>query len=331
MISTSTHDTKRGEDAAARLAVISELAEEWCEAVTRWSRLTLSFKVKVDGELAPGHGLEYLFYQTLVGTWPFGWDGTTGREAFAVRIVGYLRKAAKEAKEHTSWTNPNIAYDQAVEAFAHAALGSRTFMSEVRAFADRIAPFGASNALGGVVLRLCSPGISDTYQGCELWNQSLVDPDNRQPIDFGTRLTMLRALTAAPLDRGRVRDLRDHYQDARIKMFVTASLLLARKNHRELFLRGDYRPLASSDHVIAFQRSFEERRLVVLVTRLPLLRTAGTAPWAIGEIWGDDSQELPSGRYRSLFTSETLESSGRIALARAFADLPVAVFLSKGD
>ena len=330
MITTSTHDSKRGEDAAARLAVISECPDEWREAVTKWSGLTQQFKTTVDGDGAPDRGLKYLFYQALVGSWPFGWDGSQN-PVFADRMAAFVLKAAKEAKQRTSWTIPNAAYDRAVESFVRASLGYKPFMRQVRAFAERIAPYGASNALAGVVLRLCSPGIPDTYQGCEVWNQSLVDPDNRRPVDFGALAKMLRKLKGAPLNASNARELRDSYEDARIKMLVTTSLLAARKAHRELFLRGDYTPLSGSELVLGFQRALDDERLVVLATRLPLLRTKGKVPWAVGDVWGNEGLSgATPGIFRDLLTNERRVIQGCISLREAFATLPVAVLLKEG-
>jgi (1->4)-alpha-D-glucan 1-alpha-D-glucosylmutase len=332
MVTSSTHDTKRGEDAAARMAVISELPTEWRETVARWSSIAEPFRPVLEGERVPERGLEYLFYQTLVGAWPFGWDGIYGREVFSQRLSSFMVKATKEGKERSSWTNPDIAYDQAVESFVAAALGSDTFVNEVRSFSERISTYGAANAIAGAVLKLCSPGVADTYQGSELWNQSLVDPDNRQSVDFAARRRMLRALMEAPLDGVAVRELRNCYADGRIKMFVTATLLRARKNHPDLFLRGDYEPLSGNEHVVGFRRSLGDQHLVVLTTRLSFRRTQGRAPWAIGDVWGEETQVVPvHGTYRNLFTNETVRIGPTVALGRAFAELPVAVFVNEID
>jgi isoamylase len=330
MIATSTHDTKRGEDTAARMAVISELPDEWQRAVMRWAHLALNFKTVVDDEPAPDRGLEYLFYQTLVGAWPYGWNGVTDRAAFAERVAAYLAKAAKEEKQRTSWTNPNAAYDEAVLAFVRGALQSDALLTDVGRFVERIATYGASNGLSATVLRLCSPGVVDTYQGCELWNQSLVDPDNRRPVDFEARRTMLKALKDQPKGRAFFDDLRERYADGRIKMFVTSRLLAARKANRALFLRGDYHPLPGGEHVVAFRRSFADQRLLVFVTRLALLRTGGSRPWAVGEAWASERHRVPfSGTYEDIFTGARRIVHGDVALREVFADLPVAVLLRK--
>jgi (1->4)-alpha-D-glucan 1-alpha-D-glucosylmutase len=333
MISTSTHDTKRGEDASARIAVLSEMPTRWRREVIGWSEITDAFRPSVDDEPAPTRKHEYLFYQTLVGAWPVGWKGKDGRAEFAGRLAGFLEKAGKEAKEVTSWTNPDSRYDEAVATFVESALANDALVCAVCEFAEIIAPYGAANGLAQCLLRLCSPGVPDTYQGAELWNQSLVDPDNRRPVEYrGHRdaLATIRGRKDEPLELAR--ELLSRFADGRIKLYVTHIALLTRRAHRDLFLRGDYEALPCGEHVVAFTRGFETSRIVCCVARHSLIKTKGERPFAVGDVWGDESLAVPyPGRYRNAFTGATLDLTGDARLAEIFADLPVALLVRESD
>jgi glycogen operon protein len=333
MVATSTHDTKRGEDTSARIAVLSEMPEEWRRRVRRWGEITAGMKRAVDGDPAPSRGAEYLFYQSLVGAWPYAWDGQTEREAFTERLVAYLIKACKEAKVETSWVDVNSAYDEAVGDYVRRALGDARFMADVREFCELVAPYGASNGLAQCLLRLCVPGVADTYQGAELWNQSLVDPDNRRPVDFTRRGAMLARVRGASGDRADlVRELLRDYADGALKLYVTHAALDARRARRDLFLRGDYEGLAGGENVVAFTRGFASERLVCCVARFAYALTRGESPWAIGERWGDEEVQVPyAGRYRDALTGAVRVADGSLRLADVFADLPVALLLREED
>ena len=329
MTTTSTHNTKRGEDAAARIAVLSEMPGRFRREVRRWSEIADAFRAEVDGEPAPTRKHEYLFYQTLVGAWPVGWKGKEGRPEFEKRLALYLEKAGKEAKEVTSWTNPDSRYDEAVGDFVKRALSSDTLMGAVERFATLVAPYGAANGLGECVLRFCSPGVPDTYQGTELWNQSLVDPDNRRPVEYGRRrdaLATIRGRSAEPLALSK--ELLASFEDGRVKLYVTHIALLARKAQRELFLRGDYEAIPGGRHVVAFTRGFEASRLVCCVSRHSYLKTKGERPFATGDVWADETLAVPyPGTYRNLFTGETHSITGDVALRELLAHFPVALLL----
>jgi glycogen operon protein len=333
MTTTSTHDTKRGEDASARIAVLSEIPTRWRREVIGWSEIADGFRPSVDDEPAPARKHEYLFYQTLIGAWPVGWNGTDRRAELEKRVAAFLEKAGKEAKEITSWTNPDNRYDEAVAAFVKSAFTSDALLSAVRQFAELVAPYGAANGLAQCVLRLCSPGIPDTYQGAELWNQSLVDPDNRRLVEYGGRRDALATI------RGRshealslARELLSSFADGRIKLYVTHASLITRKAHRDLFLRGDYEALPGSEHVVAFTRGFEASRIVCAVVRHSLIKTKGERPFAIGDVWGDETLSVPyPGRYRNAFTGAIVDLTGDARLAEIFADLPVALLAREND
>ena len=332
MVTTATHDAKRGEDASARIAVLSEMPDLWRRALRAWNESAEHARSIVDGEPAPSRSLEYLFYQSLVGIWPPGWDGRADLATFIERMKAYLVKASKEAKLHTSWTSPNPAYDTALERFVPAMMNNPLFMAQVHKLCDTIAPYGAANGLSQTLLRLCSPGVPDTYQGSELWNQNLVDPDNRRPVDFGSRRAALAKIRAE-----RQRDpqslagrLLKHYDDGQIKLYVTHAVLEVRRSKPELFLRGDYEPLAAGAHVVAFSRAFAGQRLVCCGSRLAHIKTQGHRPFAIGSVWGDEVLRIPyAGRYKNVLTGKSLVVGVETPLADIFADLPVALLLLK--
>ncbi|MEO8902847.1 MAG: glycogen debranching protein GlgX [Polyangiaceae bacterium] len=328
MVTLATHDSKRGEDTSARIAVLSEMPEVWRRALRAFGELSEGARETVDGESAPGRGLEYLFYQTLIGTWPIGWDGQSDRESFLSRLTEYLRKASKEAKQQTSWTSPHPEYDSSVERFVKGMLENDRFMNEARLLSEAVAPHGASNGLALTLLKLCSPGIPDTYQGSEFWNQTLVDPDNRRPVDFGARRAALatiireRAHDAAGLSRA----LLQRYGDGNIKLYVTYVALMARKQARDLYLHGDYQALPGNEHVFAFTRSKGSERMLCAVSRLPYRKLGGEPGFAVGAAWGDERLRVPfTGRYRNLFTGEEVELGPNARLSDLFKELPVAL------
>ncbi len=304
MLTTATHDTKRGEDTRARIAVLSELASEWLAAVERWSALNRRHGAVVEDVRAPDVAEEWLLYQTLVGIWPP--DGVAGDD-LVERVVSYMVKAMREAKRWTDWLEPNESHEAAVERFTRSILGPRTgFRRELNAFAERIAWHGALNSLAQLVLKLTSPGVPDVYQGTELWDLALVDPDNRRPVDFAARETVLSEIADAPMD-----ELVSSWCDGRIKLAVLQRLLRLRRERPELFLEGDYVPVAvegaRADRVIAFERRLGRERALVVVPR----RTVGLARGdAHLPRFGDTGLVLPrgaSGRRRDVLTGEDVD------------------------
>jgi glycogen operon protein len=333
MLTTSTHDTKRGEDVSARLSVLSELPQRWTQTVAQLRELTAPFRAHLPGGPAPNPASEYLFYQTVVGAWPPGWDGERGQGEFIARLSSFMHKAGREAKEETSWTRPNEAYEQAVRDFVQQALSSEPFRRQVRELCDLIAPYGAVNGLSQSLLRLCSPGVSDTYQGAELWNQSLVDPDNRRDVDFGMRRQALARLRERLGDKGTLApELLERYPDGLVKLYVFHVALQLRRERRDLMLRGDYEPLLAGEHVVAFTRGFEQQRLVCCVPRFSLLLTQGKQPFPLGEVWKGIRLPLShAGVYRNMFTGETLRAERELRLQDVFARFPVALLLKEED
>jgi (1->4)-alpha-D-glucan 1-alpha-D-glucosylmutase len=288
---TSTHDTKRGEDVRARLNVLSEMPDAWKAAVTRWRALNRRFRADVDGMEAPDANDEYLLYQTLVGAWPFTAEG---RAAFPDRLKTYMVKAMREAKQHTSWINPNEPYETAVLRFIDDILDRRRpFLEAFGALQSRVAELGVYNSLAQLLIKITAPGLPDFYQGTELWDLSLVDPDNRRPVDYALRGRVLQDIREASPSV-----LLDQRADGRLKMFVMIQALRQRAALRDTFDRGAYVPLSIEggrrDHLFAFARRDGQAMTITCVPRLVagLLGDRSTPP--IGaEVWGDTRIVLP--------------------------------------
>jgi (1->4)-alpha-D-glucan 1-alpha-D-glucosylmutase len=296
---TATHDTKRGEDVRLRIDALSEIPVEWEQRIQRWASLSAAFKTDLDGELAPDANDELLVYQTLVGSLPD--DGRVNDE-YRGRVAGYLDKAVKEAKVHSSWTNPDEAYEKATRDYADALLSSRPFLDDFVPFAQRVAAAARVSSLAQVALKVASPGVPDVYQGCELWDLSLVDPDNRRPIDFALRKTLLDGIGRALAEGGNARlqlaravSQPTALPDGRAKLLLLREALRFRRAHGPLFLEGAYVPLAvggaGAAHVVAFARTHEKERLVCVVPRLVLTLVDKTG--GIGRIDGEVA--LPAG------------------------------------
>lgn len=329
MVTTSTHDTKRGEDASAAIAVLTEIPEEWRTAVARFASISRQYRCARGGTTVPSRKDEYLFYQSLVGSWPFGWDGTTRRPEYVERLVAYMQKASKEAKQETSWTAPNAEYDAALARFVRCALNNEEFVHSVCRLCSRIGVHAAANGLSRTLLRLCSPGVPDTYQGAEIWNQSLVDPDNRRPVDYELRHRILDRIIAASDRFALITELLNQWYDGGVKLFVTHEALQLRRKNRDLFLRGEYAALPAGEHAIAFARTLGRDVVVVCVPRLPLRLTVGQCVWPIGEVWGHRDLLVPPGTYVDVFTQRSIKSGGRVLLSDCFRHFPLTLLVSR--
>ncbi len=349
----STHDTKRSEDVRARINVLSEIPEDWWAAVERWSRSNEPHrKAKADDDqVIPDANEEYLLYQTLVGAWPLEPCGAEEYAAFVGRIQDYMLKALHEAKVHTSWINPNAEYDEAIREFVGRILdegANAAFLDDFREFERRIGHYGLFNSLSQTLLKLASPGVPDTYQGTELWDFSLVDPDNRRPVDYERRRRMLQDLRSAAESAGGdlrdlARDLVAAKEDGRIKLYVTHRSLACRRDHPGLFTAGEYVPLAAEGsraaHLFAFARRDGRDHAVVAVPRLVARLAPDPASPPMGaEVWTDTRLPLtgldPALRWRNLFTGELLAPEVRdgqpsLAAADLFAHFPVALLLAE--
>ncbi len=313
MTATSTHDTKRGEDVRARLAVASEIAETWASWVREWNAIAARHLTLIDEEEAPSGGDRLLFFQTAVGAFPCEKE----------RLTEYMIKAAREAKQRTSWLSHDEAYEEALAKLVEGMLSDEAFTSSLATRVATIATYGASNGLAQVLLKIASPGIPDTYQGSETWDLRLVDPDNRRPVDYAA----LREL-ARGIEGRKPRDLLSSFGDGRIKLFVTRTALRLRRKMPDVFIDGDYVPLEGDADVVAFTRTSEAgRSIACIVTRQPWHVTGGRAPWACGDVWGERAIDLPEGRWRDVFTGRVRESG---KLAAILDELPLALLVKEG-
>ncbi len=343
LLAASTHDTKRSEDVRARIAVLSELPREWRAAINRWARLNRRHKTRVDGRPAPDRNDEYLLYQTLLGAWPDEEEGRTAEPDFVDRIAAYLEKAIREAQVNTSWANPNQEYEAATQRFVRALLDPGTgapFLDDASALRSKVAHFGSFTALAQQLLKLTAPGVPDIYQGTDLWDLSLVDPDNRRPVDYARRARLLRAIQRRRVSPRLARELVAAKTDGRIKLFVTQRTLACRQERPDLFATGDYLPLetqgAVREHVCAYTRrtTAPTAEIVVAVPRLITGLCRGELiPPTGAAVWGDAVLLLPdtgSPHYRNIFTGETVkatpvEGHAALALAEVFASFPIAL------
>lgn len=340
MLTTSTHDTKRGEDTRARLAVLSEMPEEWARQAEAWSGILRARRADVEGTAAPDRNDEYLFYQLLLGAWPMELTGESPLDpeavrAFAVRVERAMVKSIREAKRHSSWAAPNAAYEDAVVSFVRDALDtarSTAFFGEFLPFQELVARLGVRNSLVQTALKLTVPGVPDTYQGAELWDFSLVDPDNRRPVNFDMRESLLTEVSALREgDRGAaVPGMMATWRDGRIKLALTSALLAYRRAHPDLFAFGSYEPLATAgpkaDRICAFARSHANDALVVLAARFPARHDADPA-WLGTEVtW--PSFPFDGGGWVDLLSGRPVKGQGAtIEAAGLLSVLPIAVLV----
>ena len=339
---SSTHDTKRSEDVRARISVLSEVPELWEAHVTGWAELNRAHKRDDEGRPVPDAGDEYLLYQTLVGAWPLGAAEDQAHQDFVARVQAYMEKATREAKEHTSWIEPNAAYDAGLGEFVAAILdrgASAAFLDDLARLHPLVARMGMVNSLAQTLVKLAAPGVPDVYQGQELWDFSLVDPDNRRPVDYEVRRRLLRELRAAMENedpRALARGLVETWEDGRIKMYLTHRALALRSALPELFRDGEYLPLDTAgeraEHVFAFARRGGGAEVVAVVPRLvaTLMRDRGFAlpaaqDWRGTRVAGGGG--VLAGRWRNVLTGEELEggTDGELAVDELLGSFPVAL------
>ncbi|MEE8469939.1 MAG: malto-oligosyltrehalose synthase [Dehalococcoidia bacterium] len=340
MNATSTHDTKRSEDVRARINVISEDPHSWERHLSRWIQWNEPKKQKVAGEPVPEPELEVLIYQTLIGSWPLS---TKEMPKFRDRFKAYIIKAAREAKSYTNWLSPNPEYESALLAFVESILDSTEqskFLQDFSRYQEKTAYCGALNSLSQVLLKVTSPGVPDFYQGTELWDFSLVDPDNRRPVDYEQPNRYLDSLVRreAPGQSSLIQELLTSWKDGRIKLYVTYKSLALRKAYRDLFVEGDYIPLKARgqrhEHVCAFARRQGMTWALVVAPRfLSRLIHVDTLP--LGHlVWGEDTLPLPEGaprRWIHAFTGESTEvlpKTREMHLSDIFLKFPVALLVS---
>ena len=309
MLATATHDTKLGEDVRARINVLSEIPDEWAREVSRWMRIARTQRALVDGEPAPDRVDEYRFYQALVGVWPADVTVVAAAPADLVsRLSEYMIKSVKEAKVHTSWLTPNEPYELALRRFVERVLTGPTgarLLSAALPFTRRIATLGMINSLAQLLLKIGSPGVPDFYQGTELWDLSLVDPDNRRPVDFERRVVAVNDVDAVlaldPEPRaGTISEWMRGWEDGRVKLLVTATGLRLRRQVPDLFLDGTYLPLQTEMTVpadaIGFARLSTDgsTAAVFIAPRLCHRLVTPEQPLPLGECWKTSRVMLPA-------------------------------------
>jgi (1->4)-alpha-D-glucan 1-alpha-D-glucosylmutase len=342
LAATATHDTKWSEDVRARLNVLSEMPQEWAKCLRRWSRLNKHRKTRVDGRLVPTANEEVIFYQALLGIWPFSDFENVDRECLRSRLETFFIKAAKEAKTETNWLQPNEAHEAALRRFVLEIAGASPkdpFISDFLRMHQQIAFLGACNSYSQSILKMTAPGVPDFYQGSEAWNFCLTDPDNRRPIDFRIRQTALDELKShnAHPSNDWLADLLRGWRDGRLKLYLTIRLLNFRREHPELFAHGDYLPLevrgARSQSVFAFARHLGDEWLIVAVPRL-LKRIATRADFPLPKtVWNATFLDIPSATpysWNNILTGERIDLCGRgqrgtVSVSDLFRHFPFAV------
>lgn len=334
MLCTATHDHKRGEDVRARLAVLSEIPDIWLNQVEAWREQNRPLKMN-GRTVGPDAADEYMLYQMLVGAWPLNGDNPN---EFCERVAQWQEKAVREAKRNSNWIEPNVEYEKQCKTFLQALLNpdsgknftaqsftTQLFTAQLREFVMKIAPAGAINSLAQILIKMCAPGTPDFYQGCELWDFSFVDPDNRRPVDYEQRH---RALVAGNGLASRM----DNWRNGHIKQQLIASTLRARKSMPQVFSHGRYVPLKAEgplrEHLFCFAREFDDRVIIAATVRFAAKLTEHGKPFIQPERWQDTRLVLPK-RWQHKQWSNTLdetEKSANLILASAlFRILPVAL------
>jgi (1->4)-alpha-D-glucan 1-alpha-D-glucosylmutase len=346
LLAGSTHDNKRSEDVRARINTLSEMPAAWRLNLRRWSRINRSKKVDLGGVAAPSANDEYLLYQTLLGSWPDGPLDEAALAAYRVRIEAYMVKAVREAKVHSSWINVNEAYEQAVTGFVQALLGrlnSNLFLEDFLGLQRMVAWLGRLNSLSQTLIRLASPGVPDIFQGTELWDFSLVDPDNRRPVDWNHHRRVLELvkplLAQPPPERAIQLEAMLRQEDPVCKLFLICAALAVRQRHEALFQRGDYTALTAEGlhgrRLVAFARRGPDGGAIAVAPRFyaQLCERPGVLPFGAA-VWGDTAVALPwlaagtplidaiSGRP---VTVQAGAEGARVAVAELLTAFPVAL------
>jgi (1->4)-alpha-D-glucan 1-alpha-D-glucosylmutase len=332
---TSTHDSKRSEDARARLFALSEVPEEWTGLVTKWQR-----RYRQRARTGPDGHDELVAYQSLACLWPLG-ESKISR-ALCRRVQDYVVKAAREAKRHTSWTDPCASYERSLISFVSTLARDDRFNSEMTHFMGRIGPAAATNSLALTVLKCVAPGVPDFYQGTELWDFSLTDPDNRRRVNFAQRRAMLAKLpspaSVASERRSAIKTMMKQWHDGAVKLFVASTLSHLRRENAAFFDSASFEPLRTTgplgNHVVAFARQFESRWVVALVPR-QMLQDAGPGHFALGsKVWGEKTSIHFPGEAPKTFTNALTGATvtivrGRLDVASCLSELPLAVLVSE--
>jgi (1->4)-alpha-D-glucan 1-alpha-D-glucosylmutase len=335
---TSTHDTKRSEDVRARLNVLSEIPEEWDQQVRRWQNLNDAFKIVTEKRTIPDPNNEYFLYQTLVGAFPFE-SASAGYQTFVDRVKAYVVKAVREAKVYTAWLRPDSEYEEGFVTFVERILKEseqNDFLADFRPFQQKIARYGIFNSLSQTLLKLTSPGVPDCYQGTELWDLSLVDPDNRRPVDYEERISFLQEIQRrCQTDiNSLLSDLQATWQDGRMKLFLIYRALKARKQYRDIFEKGNYTPLKVegkyAENIVAFARTHQKQTAIVVVPRF-LTGVIQPDQEPYGEkVWGDTVLVLPKklqADWLETITEREIPDQSRLSVGKILQNFPVALLL----
>ena len=343
MLTTSTHDTKRSEDVRNRLNVLSEMPEEWSKYVNEWQQINAKHKRKLeDGRIAPDANEEYLLYQTIAGAWPWE-DSADDLADFEKRLKEYSTKAFSEAKVNLSWLNPDQEYVDAVHGFIGDVLKPSGegvpsgFVASLAELLPKLRLFGAVNSLAQLVLKTAAPGVPDFYQGTDMWDLSLVDPDNRRPVDYHLRQKALEHMRSKPASEV-AREVIAKLSDGRIKLWTMHRALELRRQQHDVFSKGAYKPLLLDDgrkeNLIGFTRSHDGQTVVTLIPRFSMTLAGDSGELPLGKAWGDSRLNIPelNGKtMRNVFTDETVsvDANGVLTLGDAFASFPVGLFTIK--
>ncbi len=338
MNTTATHDTKRSEDVRARLNVLSEIPGEWDSNLKKWQEINGGNKESIDDLNVPDANDEYFFYQTLIGAFPFD---ESEYPTFVERVEQYIIKAIREAKVHTAWLKPDTNYEDAFIKFASSVLKKskkNEFLSAFRPFQQKVQFYGIFNSLSQTLLKITSPGVPDIYQGTELWDLSLVDPDNRRPVDFEKRISIIKDIKKriAKDSLGLIDELLKTKEDGRIKLFLTYRALQTRQKYLELFQRGDYQKLAVmgslKEHIVPFARHWGDTMAIAIIPRfLTSLIKPGEYPFG-EQVWHETRIALPPGAssvWYDAITGEKMIVEDTIWIRDVLQHFPVALLINQ--
>ena len=346
LLATSTHDSKRSEDVRARINILSEMPVTWEQALNHWNQLNSEYKRIINCNEAPTNNDEYLLYQTLIGTWPLTIPNEKSLAEYRARIEKYMIKAIREGKENSNWVKVNKDYEDAMKFFIQALLkpsDKNLFLADFISYVKPISAFGLLNSLAQILIKLVTPGVPDIYQGCELWQFNLVDPDNRNKIDFFYRhklLAEIKLIVNVPPERLPLRLLPmvTDMTDGRIKLYTIWQCLTVRKRWPEVFRDGKYVPLnvygKYAENVFAFARIYGNRFIIALVPRLTthLLKKKNILPLGM-KVWGNTtlelSGELIDKKWNNVFTGEIYMAHKKIELGRLFTYFPICLIIAE--
>ena len=337
---TSTHDTKRGEDVRARINILSEIPQEWDSNIKRWSKINRRKKRIVNGTNVPDRNDEYFLYQTLVGAFPFD---ETEYPAFVERMKNYIIKAVREAKVHTAWLKPDEDYEDAYISFVEEILQpseDNQFLKEFVPFQKKVAYYGIFNSLSQTLIKITSPGVPDFYQGTELWDLNLVDPDNRRPVDFEKRTSFLRDIRDKTQTDvlSLITELFSSKEDGRLKLFLICRALQARNEKAEVFQKGAYIPIEVGgrfkDHVVVLARRYGNAWAITIAPRLlTALMKEGEYPFS-QQVWDDTRVVLPKGTptlWKDIITGEAIKSEETLPINETLKHFPVALLMGEEE